>query len=121
MGDAAKTSPRIFSTCTHNSNLSLQNTHITPSQQIYGAIHNPSLVPSIACFTTSSNLRNYVLAADNVTYTDKLENSGYHCYSYLYKFQDGIQVTQVSMYGGESLGSPVLNESSILVQELGFE
>jgi hypothetical protein len=55
MGDAAKTTPRIPSTCVQNALLSLLIIHSIPSRQIYVAIANPSLIPSISCLTTSSH------------------------------------------------------------------
>jgi len=51
MGDIAKISPHIPFTCTQNAFLSLLNIHIIPRHQIYVAIDNPSLVPSITCLT----------------------------------------------------------------------
>jgi len=47
--------------------LSFQIIHIIPSHQIYVAIDNPSLVPSVSCLTTSSYHWNYVRAADEVS------------------------------------------------------
>ena len=115
MGDAAKISPRIPSTCVQNTILSLLIIHIIPSHQIYVAIDNPSLVPSVSCLNTSSYLWNYVHAADNVFHAENLPSNGGRCFSHLYKFRDGIQVTRVFRYCGERQGEPVLNESSILV------
>jgi len=66
LGDAAKTSPHVPSTCVQNATLSLLIVHIIPSHQMYVAIDNPSLVPSISCFATSRYLWNYVRASDNV-------------------------------------------------------
>jgi len=70
MGDGAKISPRVSSTCMQNAILSLLIIHIIPSRQIYVAIDNPSLVPSVSCLTTSSYLWNYMSAAEYVS----------HCY-----------------------------------------
>ena len=56
MGDVAKISPRIPSTCAQSAILPLLIIHIMPSRQIYVAIDNPSLVLSISCLTTSSYL-----------------------------------------------------------------
>jgi hypothetical protein len=58
MGDVAKISPRVPSTSAQNAVLSLLIIHIIPSRQIYVAINNPSLVPSISCLTTGSYLWN---------------------------------------------------------------
>src|SRR5882757_6142084 len=104
MGDVAKISPRISSTCAQNAILSLLIIHNIPSRQIYVAIDNPSLVPSISCLTTSSYLWNYVRAADDVSDAENLQTNGCRCFSHLYKFQDGIQVTQVFRYCGEHQG-----------------
>jgi len=104
MGDAAKISPRIPSTCAQNAILSLLIIHIIPSGQIYVAFDNPSLVPSVSCLTTSSYLWNDVRAADNISHAENLQSNGSRCFSHLYKFLDGIQVTQVFRYCGERQG-----------------
>jgi len=104
MGDAAKTSPRVPSTCTQNAILSLLSIHIIPIWQIYVAIDNPSLVRSVSSLTTSSYLRNYVCAADNVSCAENLQPDSCRCISHLYKVWDGIQVTRVSRYCGERQG-----------------
>jgi len=120
-GDAAKTSPRVLSTYALNAILSPLIIHIIPSRRIYVAIANPLLVPSISCRFTSSYLWNYVRAADDVSHAENFpSNCCRHC-SHLYKVRDRIQLTRVFSYCGERLGRPVLNESSILVQELDFE
>jgi len=93
MGDVAKISPRIPSTCTQNAILSLLIIHIIPSRQIYVAIDNPSLVPSVACHTTSSYLCNYVPAVDDVSHAEDLQSNGCRCFSHLYKVRDVIQLT----------------------------
>src|SRR5882757_9963997 len=74
MGDVAKISPRVPSTCVQNAILSLLIIHIIPSRQINVAIDNPSLVPSISCLTTSSYLWNYVRAADDVFDAENLQS-----------------------------------------------
>jgi len=104
MGDAAKTTPPVPSTCTQNAILSLLIIHIIPSRQIYVAIYNPSLVPSVSCLTTSSYLWNYVRAADDVSHAENLQSNGCRCFSHLYKFRDRIQVTRVFRYCGERQG-----------------
>ena len=76
MGDAANISPRVPSTCAQNTFLSLPIIHIIPSRQIYVAIDNPSLVPSVSCLTTSSYLWNYVCAADNISPAANLQTNG---------------------------------------------
>jgi len=115
MGDAAKISPRVPSTCTQNSILSLLLIHIIPSGQIYVAIDNPLLVPSGSCLTTSSYLWNDVRAANNISHAENLQSNGCECLSQLYKYRDGIQGTREFRYYGERQGQPVLIESSILV------
>jgi hypothetical protein len=104
MGDAAKISPRVPSTCAQNAILSLLIIHIIPSRQIYVAIDNPSLVPSVSCLSTSSYLWNYVRAADDVSHAENLQSNGCRCFSHLYKFRDRIQVTRVFRYCGERHG-----------------
>jgi hypothetical protein len=93
MGDAAKISPRVPSTCAQNAILSLLIIHIIRSRQIYVAIDNPSLVPSISCLSTSSYLWSYVRAADDVSHAEILQSNGRRCFSHLYTFREGIQVT----------------------------
>jgi len=101
MGDAAKIPPRVPSTCPQNAIRSLLIIHIIPSRQIYVAIDNPSLIPSISCPTTSSYLWNDVGAGDNVSHAETLQSNGGRCFSHLYKSWDGIQVTQGFRYCGE--------------------
>jgi len=76
MGDVAKISPRVPSTCAQNAILSFLNIHSIPSHQIYVAIDNPSLVPSVSCRTTTSSLWNYVCAADEVSHAGILQSNG---------------------------------------------
>ena len=104
MGDVAKISPRVPSTCAQNVILSLLIIQIIPSRQIDVAIDNPSLFPSISCLTTSSYLWNYVRAADDVSHAENLQSNSCRCFSHLYKSRDRIQVTQVFRYGGERQG-----------------
>jgi len=104
MGDAAKISPHIPSTCAQNAILSLLIILLIPSGQIYVAIDNPSLVPSISCLTTSSYLWNDVPAADNISHAENMQSNRCRCVSHLYKFRDRIQVTRVSRYCGERQG-----------------
>jgi len=104
MGDAAKPSPRVPSTCAQNAILFLLIIHIIPSRQIYVAIDNPSLVPSVTCHTTSSYLWNYLRASDDVSHAENLQSNCCRCFSHLYKFRDGIQVTRVFRYCGERQG-----------------
>jgi hypothetical protein len=86
MGDAAKISPRVPSTYAQNATLSLLNIHIIRSRQIYVAMDNPSLVPSVACLTTSSYLWNYVRGAANVSHPENLQSNGCRRLFHLYKF-----------------------------------
>jgi len=83
MGDAVKISPRVPSSYAHNAILSLPVIHIIPSRQIYVAIDNPSLVPSVSCPTTSSYLWKDMRAADNVSHTEKMKSNGGRCFSHL--------------------------------------
>jgi len=80
------------------------------------AIDIQSLTPSVYCRTTSSYHWKYVPAADNISHAENLQHNGWQCFSHLYKFRDGIQVTQVVSYYGAHQGYAVLNESSIFVQ-----
>jgi len=104
MGDAAKISPRVPSTCAQHAILSFLIIHIIPSRQIYVAIDNPLLVPSVSCLGTSSYVWNYVHAADDVSHAENLQSNGCLCFSHVYKFRDGIQVTRVFRYCGERRG-----------------
>jgi hypothetical protein len=114
MGDAAKISPCVPSTCVENVIFSLLIIHIIPSCQIYVPIDNPSLVPSVSCLTTSSYLWNDVRAANNISHTENLQSNGFRYMSHLYQFPDGIPVTRVFWYCGERQEQPVLNKSAIL-------
>jgi hypothetical protein len=104
MADTAKISSHVPSTCAQNAILSLLIIHIIPSHQIYVAVDNPLLVPSVSCLTTSSYLWNDVRTADNISHTENMQSNGYQSFSHLYKFRDGIQVTQVFRYCGECPG-----------------
>jgi len=101
MGDTAKTSPDVPSTCAQNSILSVLIIHITRSCQIYVAINTPSIIPPMFCLTTSSDRWNYLGAAGNVFHIDNLQRNWCHCFSHLNKFGDGIQVTRVVRYCSE--------------------
>jgi hypothetical protein len=101
MGDAAKISPRIPSTCAGNAILPLLIIHISPSRQIYVAIDNPSLVMSVSFCNIISYLWNYVCAADDISHAENLQNNGCWCFSHMYIFRDGIQVSRVFRYCGE--------------------
>jgi hypothetical protein len=76
MGDAAKTTPRTPATSVQNAILSLLIMPIIPSRQIYVAIDNPLLVPSISYLTTSSYIWNYGCAADDVSLTENFQGNG---------------------------------------------
>jgi hypothetical protein len=90
MGDTVKTSPRVPSICMQNAIHSLLIIHIIPSRQIYVAIDNPLLIPSVTCLTTSSYLWNYVHAADDVSHAENLQSNCCRCFSHLYKFRNQI-------------------------------
>jgi len=96
MGDAAKTSPHVPSTCAQNAIPSLLIIHIVPSRQIYVAIENPSRIPSISCLTTSSNLCNYVHAADDVTHAENLHSNHYRCFLIWTHFETESKVPEFS-------------------------
>jgi len=72
MGDPAKISSRVCSSCVQNAILSLLIIHIIPSCQICVAIDNASLILSVFCHTTSSYLWNYLSAAENVSHAENL-------------------------------------------------
>jgi len=121
MGDAVKISPRVPSTCAQNANISLLIILIFPSHQIYVAVENPSFVPSVICRTTNIYLWNDVCAVQNISHAENLRSNSWRCFSHLYKYPDKIQFTRVFRYSGECQGYPVLNESSILVEEFDLE
>ena len=104
IGDAAKGSRPVAFTCVENAILSLLIIHIIPSYQIYVAIENPSLVPSVSCDTTISYLWNSVRAADDVSHADNWQSNRCHCFSHMNKCWDGIQVTRVFTYCFERQG-----------------
>jgi hypothetical protein len=101
MGDAEQISPRIPSTCVQNAIHFLLIIHIIPSPQMYVAIDNPSLIPSVTCLTTRSDLWNHVHTAVNVSRAENLQSFSCQCFSHLYKFRDGVQVTRVFGYCGK--------------------
>jgi len=98
MGDAAKISPSVPSTCAQNAIISLLIIHIIPSRQIYGDIDNPSLIPSVSCLTTSSYLWNDMGAANYGSHAENLQSNSCQCISHWYKFRDRIQGTWVFRY-----------------------
>ena len=104
MGDIAKISPRVPSTCAQDAILSVLMIHIIPGHQIYVAIDNPSLVQSVSCLTTGGYLSNYVRASDDVSHAENLQGNGCRCLTHLYKSRDRIQVTRVFRYCGERQG-----------------
>ena len=104
MGDATKISRRVPSICPYNSILSLPIVHIIPRRQIYVAIDNPSLLPSLSYPATSTYPWNEVRTADNISHADDFQSNGCRCISHLYKFWDGILVTWVFSYCGERQG-----------------
>jgi len=96
MGDAVNISPRVPSTCAQNAILSVLIIHIIPSRQIYLAIDNPSLVPSVCCLTTSSYLWNYMCAADNISHAENLQSNGCRCFSHWTNFETGSKLHEFS-------------------------
>jgi len=95
MGDAANISPHVPVTCAQNAIVALLMIEIIPSRQIYVAIDNPLVLPSVSCVTTSSYLWNYVHAAHNISHAENLQSNIWLCVSYLNKFRDRKQVTRV--------------------------
>ena len=98
MGDAAKISTRVPSTCVHIAIDSSLIIHIMPDHQICVAIDNPSLIPSVSCLTSSSYLWNYVRSADDDSHAGYMQSNCFQGFSHIYKFRDRIQVTQVLSY-----------------------
>jgi hypothetical protein len=76
MGDAAKISPRVSSTCLQIAILSVLIIYIIPSRQIYVAIRNPPHAPSITCLTPGRSHWNYVHVANNISQADNLPSNG---------------------------------------------
>jgi len=104
MGDRVKISPLVPSPCAHNLIFSFPNMHIIPSCQIYVGFDNPSLTLSISCLTSSSYLWKYVRTADNISHGENLPSDSCWCFSRLYEFQDGIEVTRVLSHCGMRQG-----------------
>jgi len=84
MGDTAKICPHITATCAHNAIFSLLIIHIILSRQIYVAIDNPSLVPSVSYHTSSSHFGIDVHAADNGSDAENLPSNICRSFSHLY-------------------------------------
>ena len=95
IGDIAKISPCVSSSCAQNAIPSLLIIHIIPSRQIYVAINNPSLMLSISCLTASYYIWNSESAANDDSHAENLQSNSCQCISHLYKFRDWIQVTWV--------------------------
>ena len=104
MSDSARISPRVPSTCAQHAILLLLIIHLIPRRQMFGAIDNPSLTPSVSCLTTCSYLWNSVPAANSVSHAENLQQNGYQCVCHFYKFRDGIQVTRVFRHCGDHQG-----------------
>ena len=104
LGDVAKISPPVSCTCVQNVILNLLIIYIIPSRKISVAIGCPLLIPSFSCLTTSSCLWKYLRAAEDLFRTENLQSNSCQWISHLYKFQDGIQVTQVFRYYGDRQG-----------------
>jgi hypothetical protein len=115
MANTARLFPRVPSTHAQNAILSLRIIHIIPSRQIYVAIDNPTLIPSISRFTTICFPQNYASGANNVSHVENMPHNSCLCFFHRYKFRDGILVTRVFRDCGERLGEPVLKGSSIHV------
>jgi len=121
MGYAENISPHVPSTCVQNAVSSWLIILIIPSRPIQVAIDNPSLVPSVCCVTTWRYHWNYLRTADDGSHEENLQSNGCGYFSNVNKFQDRIQFTSVFRYCGERHCYSVLNESSVLIQELDFE
>jgi len=104
MGDAAKTSPHIPSTCAQNAILSLLIIHIILSCHIYVAIDNPSLILSVFCLTTSTYLWNYVRTADNVYHNEMCRETAAGAFFTCTNFEKGSKVVRVFRYCGARQG-----------------
>jgi hypothetical protein len=70
--------------------------HIVPSRQIYGAIDNASLVPSVSCLTTMRYLWNTVRAADNISHAENLQSNGCQCFLTCTNFETGSKLPEFS-------------------------
>jgi len=97
IGDIAIISHRVHSSCMPNAILSLLIIPIIPSRQIYVAIDNPSVVSSVV-WLTSSYLRQYVRAADDVSHNEYFHTNHRLRFSHLYQFRDGILVPEIFRY-----------------------
>jgi hypothetical protein len=78
--DTVKISRRIPSTCAQNVILCKLIISIIPSSPIYIAIDNTARVPSVTCFTTCSDLWNYLQAADNLSHAESVQSYGCQCF-----------------------------------------
>jgi len=96
IGDAAKTSPRVSSTCTQNATVSLLIIHIIPSRQINVAIDNASLVLSVSRPTTSSYIWKYMRAADDVTHSENLKATATAAFLTCTNFETGSKLPEFS-------------------------
>jgi hypothetical protein len=103
MGDTAKISPHIASTCIQNSIPCLLIICISPSHHINVAIDNALVIPSFS-FLATSYVCNYLCIAENDSHTDYLDTTGYGCFSRYYNFRDGMQGIHGFMYRGEHQG-----------------
>jgi len=75
MGDAARISLHVPSTCAQYAILSLLIIHIIPSRQIYVGIDNTSLILSVAWLIISSDLWNDLPAAHNISHAVPVQNN----------------------------------------------
>jgi len=90
MRDSSKISFRVPCTFAQNAILSFQIIHIIPSREIYIAVDNRSLVPSVCCLTSSSYLWNYIRTAYDVSHAENFQTKGYRCFPHWYKVRDWI-------------------------------
>jgi len=96
MGDAAESSPHVPSTCVHNTIRSLLIVHIIRSRQIYVAVDNPSLPPSMSCLITGNDPCNYVPAANNVSHADISQSNDCLCLLICKNFEPGSNLPEFS-------------------------
>ena len=83
MRDALKISPHIPSICAQNAILSWLIIHIIPSCQIYVAIDNLLIFPSVSFLTTSGYLWQYVHADNDVSHAENLQSNGCRWFCHL--------------------------------------
>jgi len=89
ISDTAKISPCVPSPCVQNAIFSFLVIHIIPRRQIFVAVDNPSLIPSVFCLKTSSYLWNSVGAPDDVSHAQNMQRNSCQCFLTCTNFQMG--------------------------------